>query len=86
MQTPYTYTHQLSVRIHAAAITSRFREACMMLFNLHVLTADPRGHVRIRDAMQGIQIEHEVNRGQRGLTSEYLHNGLEFLVFSEEQF
>ena len=36
----------------------------MMLFNLHVLTADPRGHVRIRDAMQGIQIDHEVNRGQ----------------------
>ena len=86
MQTPYTYTHQLSVRIHAAAITSRFREACMMLFNLHVLTVAPKGYVRIRDAMQGIQIEHEVNRGHRKLTSVYLHDGLEFLVFSEEPF
>ena len=44
------------------------------------------GYVRIRDAMQGIQIEHEDNRGHRKLTSVYLHDGLEFLVFSEEPF
>ena len=38
------------------------------------------GYVRIRDAMQEIQIEHEVNRGHRKLTSVYLHDGFEFLL------